>query len=45
MVALLEALPDATNGNSYAVLQGSRFHDGAIEVSLAGKPGTNAGGV
>jgi hypothetical protein len=39
----LEARPDAPNGESYAVLKGRRFHNGAIEVSLAGKPSASAG--
>jgi hypothetical protein len=39
----LEALPDAANGASYATVKGSRFHNGTIEVSLAGKPAANAG--
>lgn len=38
----LEASPTVPNGESYAVLKGERFHNGTIEVSLAGKPGTNA---
>ena len=39
----VDALPDAANGQSYAVLKGSRFHNGTIEVELAGKPAANAG--
>jgi hypothetical protein len=39
----VEALPNAANGTSYAILKGSRFHNGTIEVELAGKPGVNAG--
>jgi len=39
----LDALPDAANGASYAIFKGSRFHNGTIEVELAGKPGANAG--
>jgi hypothetical protein len=39
----VDALPDAANGASYAILKGSHFHNGAIEVELAGKPGANAG--
>jgi|SRR5579871_1221016 len=39
----LDAAPDAQNGNSFAVLKGKRFHNGTIEVSLAGKPAANAG--
>ena len=38
----VDALPDAANGTSYAILKGSRFHNGTIEVELAGKPGANA---
>jgi hypothetical protein len=39
----VDALPDAANGASYAILKGSRFHNGTIEVELAGKSGANAG--
>jgi hypothetical protein len=39
----LDALPNAANGESYAILKGSRFHNGTIEVQLAGKPAANAG--
>src|SRR5260370_26305792 len=35
----VDALPEAANGASYAILKGSRFHNGTIEVELAGKPG------
>src|SRR5260370_4541025 len=38
----VDALPDAANG-AYAILKGRRFHNGTIEVELAGKPGANAG--
>src|SRR5215471_10519267 len=38
----VDALPTAANGESYAIVKGSRFHNGAIEVELAGKPGANA---
>jgi len=31
------------NGEAYAVLKNTDFHDGTIEVELAGRPGTNAG--
>ena len=34
----LDPLPTAANGESYAILKGSRFHNGTIEVDLAGKP-------
>src|SRR5258708_20204809 len=37
----VDALPDAANGASYAILKGSHFHNGTIEVELAGKPGAN----
>ena len=30
--ANLDALPSAANGESYAILKGSRFHNGTIEV-------------
>jgi hypothetical protein len=40
----LDALPTATNGQSYATIKGSRFHNGTIEVDLAGKPAVNAFG-
>ena len=39
----LDALPTAANGESYAIVKGSRFHNGTIEVELAGKPAANAG--
>jgi hypothetical protein len=39
----VDALPNAANGESYAVVKGSRFHNGTIEVELAGKPAANAG--
>src|ERR1700716_2937169 len=39
----VDALPDAANGASYAILKGSRFHNGTIEVELAGKLGAKAG--
>jgi hypothetical protein len=39
----LDALPDAADGESYAILKGSRFHNGTIEIDLAGKPAANAG--
>jgi len=39
----LDALPDAPDGESYAILKGSRFHNGTIDVELAGKPSANAG--
>jgi hypothetical protein len=39
----VDAMPNAANGASYATLKGSRFHNGSIEVELAGKPSVNAG--
>jgi hypothetical protein len=39
----VDALPDAPNGQSYAVFKGSRFHNGTIEVDLAGRPAATAG--
>jgi hypothetical protein len=39
----IDALPTAANGASYAVLKGRPFHNGTIEVDLAGKPAANAG--
>src|SRR3989440_3325419 len=39
----VDALPDAANGASYAIWKGSRFHNGTIEVELAGKPGAHSG--
>jgi hypothetical protein len=40
----IDAQPSAQNGSSYAIVKGSRFHNGTIEVDLAGKPAANAGG-
>ena len=39
----LDAAPNGANGESYAIVKGSRFHNGTIEVELAGKPAANAG--
>jgi len=39
----LDALPDAANAESYAIVKGSRFHNGTIDVELAGKPAVGAG--
>jgi len=39
----VDALPSTANGQSYALLKGSHFHNGSIEVDLAGKPAANAG--
>src|SRR5260370_32780828 len=38
----VDALPDAANGASYAILKGSRFHNGTIEVELSVKTAANA---
>ena len=38
----VDAAPGAANAASYAVLKGSRFHNGTIEVDLAGKPAAGA---
>lgn len=38
----IEANPDADNGESYAAIRQARFHNGTIEVSLAGKPSAQA---
>jgi hypothetical protein len=37
------AAPDAPNATSYAVVKDVLFHDGTIEVDLAGRPGAGAG--
>src|SRR5258706_14075091 len=34
----VDALPDAPNDEAYAILKGSHFNNGTIEVELAGKP-------
>lgn len=39
----IEALASAADGQSYALIKGSRFHNGTIEVELAGKPAGYAG--
>jgi hypothetical protein len=39
----LNALPNAADGESYAIVKDSRFHNGTIEVELAGKPAATAG--
>jgi hypothetical protein len=39
----VDALPAVVNGQSYAILKGSQFHNGTIEVELSGKPAVNAG--
>jgi len=37
------AAPDAENAASYAIVKGSSFRDGTIEVDLAGQPAAGAG--
>src|SRR5437667_9762067 len=37
----VDALPDAANGASYAILQGRRLHNGTIEGEFAGQQGGN----
>lgn len=39
----VDALRTAGNGQSYAILKGSRFRNGTIDVELAGKPAASAG--
>lgn len=39
----VDALPNAANGDSFAIVKGSPFRNGTIEVELAGKPAANAG--
>ena len=39
----LDALPNAADGESFAIVKDSRFHNGTIEVELAGKPAATAG--
>ena len=39
----LDALPNAADGESYAIVKGSRFRNGTFEVELAGKPAATAG--
>jgi len=39
----VDALPTANNGESYAIVKGSQFRNGTIEVDLAGRPAANAG--
>ena len=38
----VDAQADAANGESYAILKGAPFHNGTIEVELAGKPAAGA---
>jgi hypothetical protein len=40
----VDALPDTPNGEAYALVKGSKFRNGSIEVELAGKPAAGAGG-
>lgn len=39
----LKARPGAANASSFATLQGVTFHNGAIELNVAGKPAEDAG--
>ena len=39
----VDALPAAANAESYAAVKGRKFHNGTVEVSLAGKPSASAG--
>jgi hypothetical protein len=39
----LVVTPGTTNGESYAMVKGSKFRNGSIEVELAGKPSAAAG--
>lgn len=39
----LLAAPDSGNGSSYAILKGSSFRNGVLEVDVAGKPSAAAG--
>lgn len=39
----VNATPEAANATSYAVVKGSSFRDGTIEVDLAGQPAAAAG--
>jgi hypothetical protein len=39
----VDADATAPNGESYAVVKNKQFHNGTIEVSLAGKPAASAG--
>src|SRR5437879_12447481 len=38
----VDALPEAANGASYAILKGSRFHNETIDVELARTPRPHA---
>jgi hypothetical protein len=40
----VDAKPDTPNGEAYALVKGSKFRNGTIEVELAGKPAAGAGG-
>jgi hypothetical protein len=39
----VKALPAAENGSSFALVKNSNFHNGSIEVDVAGKPAEGAG--
>lgn len=39
----VDALPESANGQSFATVKGSHFHNGTIEVEVAGKPRAGAG--
>jgi hypothetical protein len=39
----VDARPETPNGEAYALVKGSKFHNGTIEVELAGKPFASAG--
>ena len=39
----VDAKPDAANAASFAVVKGSKFRNGTIEVEMAGKPQASAG--
>jgi hypothetical protein len=39
----VDAKPDAANASSFAIVKGSKFHNGTIEVEMAGKPAAAAG--
>lgn len=40
----VDAKNETPNGEAYAVVKGSKFRNGTIEVELAGKPAAGAGG-
>jgi hypothetical protein len=39
----LESRPDAGNGESFALMKGTQFHNGTIEAWITGKPSAEAG--